>query len=436
MNRAAIPSPPRVRLLGRIADVRAGEGPAVALAAAYFFALLCGMYMLRPLREEMGIRGGVDRLDRAFLATFGAMLVVAPVASAVFARVPRGRAIPVVYGFFALNLVAFADLFARAADPRAHGALAWAPHAFFAWVSVYNLFVTSVFWSFMTDLFTSEQGRRLFGLISAGGSAGALAGPACTALLVRPLGVSGVALGSAALLAVAAGCAFALARRASQGAATMRRGEVGVGGGAFAGFTALARSPYLAALALHIVCITVSSTFLYFQQARIVAGALPSSAGRIQLFAAIDLGVNALSLALQALATGRILAGAGLAVGLALHPALALSGLLAIAAMPSLALVATVQALRRAVHYAIERPAREVLFTVVSREDRYKAKGLVDTVVYRGGDAASALAQGRLLAAGVGFAGSALIAAPFVLLWAAVALYLVRKHARLEQRSG
>ena len=213
----------------------------------------------------------------------------------------------------------------------------------------------------------------------------------------------------------------------------MRREEAAVGGGAFAGFTAVVRSPYLAALALQIVCVTVSSTFLYFQQARVVA-TVADPAARTQLFAAIDLGVNLLSLALQGLATGPLLAHAGLAAGLALHPLLTLGGLLAIAAAPSLALVASVQALRRAVHYAIERPAREVLFTVVGREDRYKAKPFIDTVVYRGGDAASALVQGRLLAAGVGFAGSAALAAPVALVWLAAVFYLARQHERMERQ--
>jgi len=423
----ATAAPGRTRLLGRVADVHAGEGTAVVLSAAYFFALLCGMYMLRPLREEMGIRGGVERLDRAFLATFAAMLVAVPLASAIFARVPRGRAIPLVYGFFVLNLLGFAALFGGARAP------AWAPHAFFVWVSVYNLFVTSVFWSFMADLFTSEQGRRLFGVIAAGGSAGALAGPALTAVLVPLLGVSGIVLLSAALLGAAAACAIALARRASAGSAAVRREGSAVGGGPFAGFTAVARSPYLLALALQIVGVTVTATFLYFQQARIVASAVRDPATRTQLFAAVDLGVNLLSLALQGFATGRILAGAGLAVGLVLHPLVALAGLLAIAAAPSLALIAGVQALRRAVHYAIERPAREVLFTVVGREDRYKAKGFIDTVVYRGSDAASALVQGRLIAAGVGFGGSALVAAPIALGWLGVALYLARKHEHIER---
>jgi AAA family ATP:ADP antiporter len=414
------------RLLG---DVRPGEGAAVLLAAGYFFALLCGMYLLRPLREEMGIRGGVDRLDRAFLATFAVMLAAVPLYGWLFARVPRGRAVPVVYLFFAANLVAFAVLFAGG---RARPDVA---HAFFVWVSVYNLFVTSVFWSFMSDLFTSDQGKRLFGLVSAGGSAGALAGPTLAVALVRAIGVSGVILLSAGFLVAAAGCAVALARRAGTGALAVRREGAGVGGGPFAGFTTVARSPYLAALAVQILALTVTSTILYFQQARIVSATLHDPARRTQLFAAVDLGVNLVSLALQGLATGRILAGAGLAAGLLVHPALAIAGLLLIAAVPSLGVVAGVQAIRRAVHYAVERPAREVLFTVVPREERYKSKGFIDTVVYRGGDAASALAQGRLIAAGAGLGGSALVALPVALAWLGAVAYLVRKHAALERRS-
>jgi AAA family ATP:ADP antiporter len=423
---AAAGLPTRARWLARAVDLRPGEGAPVLLAGVYFFALLAGMYLVRPLREEMGIRGGLDRLDRVFLLTFVVMLAAVPLSGWLFAKVPRGRAIPILYGFFALHLVGFAAVFARGHAP-------WAPHAFFVWVSVYNLFVTSVFWSFMADLFTSEQGRRLFGLVAAGGSAGALAGPAAAALLVQPLGIPGVVLLSAALLAIAAGCAAALARRAGAGAARVRSEGRGVGGSPFAGFTAVARSPYLAALAIQIVCVSCTSTFIYFAQARIVKATLTDPTHRTQLFAAVDLAVNVLSLALQALATGRLLSGAGLALGLTLHPALTALGIAVMAASPTLAVLAVVQGLRRAVHYAIERPAREVLFTVVGREDRYKAKGFLDTVVYRGGDAASAGLQGQLVSAGVGVAGSQLAALPVVGLWLATVLWLARRHARLER---
>jgi AAA family ATP:ADP antiporter len=412
------------KLLRRL-ELRPGEGRAVGLAFVYFFALLCGMYLVRPLREEMGIRGGVDRLDRAFLGTFLAMLVAVPLAGWLFARVPRGRAIPIVYLFFASHLVLFALGFSRGVTP-------WLAQTFFVWVSVYNLFVTSVFWSFMADLFTSEQGKRLFGLVAAGGSAGALVGPLVTTTMVRPVGIPGVVLLSAALLSCAAACAAALARRAAAGGTRVRREERALGGSPFAGFTAVVRSPYLAAMCVQILCFSVTSTFIYFGQARIVAATLHDPARRTQLFATVDLAVNLLSLGLQSFATGRILSGAGLALGLALHPALSLAGVIAIASLPSLAVLTTVQAVRRAVHYAVERPAREVLFTVVPREDRYKAKGFIDTVVYRGGDAAGAVVQGELLGASIGVSAAQLLAMPVAAAWIAVALWLARRQHDAE----
>jgi ATP:ADP antiporter, AAA family len=407
--------------------VRPGEGGAVLLAAAYFFALLCGMYLLRPLREEMGIRGGVARLDRAFLATFVVMLAAVPLHGWLFARVPRGHAVPLVYLFFASHLAVFSALFTGG---RSHPAAA---QAFFVWISVYNLFVVSVFWSLMADLFTSEQGKRLFGVVSAGGSAGALAGPALAAGLVRQVGVSGVIVLAAALLVAAAACAHALARRARAGADAVRREGDGVGGSPFAGFTAVARSPYVAALALQAILISGTSTLLYFEQARVVAATLHDTVERVRLFALVDGAVNAASLAAQALAVGPLLSRAGLAAGLFLHPALSVGGLCAVAAWPTLAVIAVVQSLRRAVHYAVEQPAREVLFTVVPREERYKAKLFVDTVAYRGGDAASGVAAGRLAAFGVGASGAALAALPVAFVWLAVVAYLARKHAALER---
>lgn len=420
-------SPGTAKLLRRLGDVRPGEGAAVGLAFVYFFTLLCGMYLVRPLREEMGIRGGVDRLDRAFLATFVAMLVAVPLAGWLFARVPRGRAIPLVYAFFASHLVLFAIAFHRGITPPL-------AHTFFVWVSVYNLFVTSFFWSFMADLFSSEQGKRLFGLIAAGGSAGALAGPLVTAALVRPLGIPGIVLLSALLLGCAAACAALLARRAAASAAPVRHEARALGGSPFAGISAVARSPYLAAVGAQILCLTVTSTFIYFAQARIVSASLRDPAQRTQLFAAVDLAVNLLSLGLQSFATGRILSGAGLALGLALHPALSIAGVVVIAFAPTLLVLTVVQAIRRAVHYAIERPAREVLFTVVPREDRYKAKSFLDTVVYRGGDAAGAALQGQLVAASVGVSASQLLAVPVAAVWLVVVLWLAGRERRAEPR--
>jgi AAA family ATP:ADP antiporter len=407
--------------------VRAGEVRPALASFAYFFTLLCGYYLLRPLREEMGIRGGVGKLHWVFTATFVAMIVAVPLYSTLVSRVPRARAIPIVYRFFLSNLVVFWLLLHFRVAPE------WTARVFFVWISVYNLFVVSVFWSFMADLFTSEQGRRLFGVIAAGGSAGALTGPALAAVLVEPLGVANLVLISTVLLEVSARLASLLARgaRRRDALANERLGRA-VGGTPFAGFALVFRSRYLFALALQTLFVTVTSTFLYFQQAHIVAGTLTDSSERTQLFAVVDLSVNVLALVLQAFAAGPLMTGIGLAAALALHPAITAVGLVAVASAPTLLVITSVQAVRRAVHYAIERPAREVLFTVVDGEQKYKAKSFIDTVVYRGGDAVSAWTQAALM--GFGLAATAVLALPLTGAWIATVVWLARRQRAAEER--
>jgi AAA family ATP:ADP antiporter len=409
----------------RLVDVRGEEAPALAWSFAYGVALMWSYYMLRPIREEMGIRGGVERLHESFLATFLVMLLAVPAFSALMARVPRARAIPVVYRLVLGVLVGFAALVWMGVEP------ALVARAFFVWVSVFNLFVVSVLWSYLADIFSSEQGKRLFGFVAGGLSAGAILGLLTTGLLVRPLGIPGLLLVSAALLEVATRCAGRLARWARTGSASAREGEA-LGGSPFAGFTLVARSSYLLALAAHQVLITFTGTIVYLAQARLVAGLIADGATRTQLFAAVDVATNLLTLGLQALAAGRVLAGLGLGPALSIHPLLALAGLLALAAWPSLWLVTALQAVRRAVHHSFERPAREVLFTVVSREEKYKAKSLLDTVVYRGGDVLGSQAAAALFAAGVALGGVSLAAAPLALAWLGTARYLRTRHASLE----
>jgi AAA family ATP:ADP antiporter len=406
-----------------LADLRAGEGRATALAFAYFAALLGGYYILRSVREEMGIRGGVGRLHETFLATFLVMLVAVPLYSALVAKTPRSRAIPAIYRFFLLALLGFAALVAGGVAP------ALVARSFFVWVSVYGLFVVSVFWSYLADLFDSDQGKRLFGLVAAGGSAGAIVGPALAAALAGTLGITGLLLLAAFLLEVATRLAGALERsvRSTRPSATPVGG--GVGGGPWSGLTLTLGSPYLLALAGLTLLGTLTATLLYFQQARLVSELITDSATRLRLFASIDLGVNLLALLLQSAAFSRLVARGGLGTALALHPLLALAGLLAVAASPTLLVVAGVQGLRRAVHYAIEKPAREVLFTVVPRAEKYQAKGFIDTLVYRGGDALSA--QGAAALAGGGLAGLSLAAAPLCLGWLGLVAWLRGRHARL-----
>jgi len=412
-------------------DARGRELSATLWAFAWFFSLLCGLYVLRPLREEMGIRGGVDKLQWLFTATFLVMLAAVPAFSALMARVPRARAIPLVYRFFVLCLLAFFVLLR----------LGWAPvavaRAFFVWVSVYNLFVVSIFWSFLTDLFTSDQGKRLFGFVAAGGSAGALVGPAAAGLLVGPIGVANLVLVAALLLEASTWCVGRLVRWAREGGAGALGPAVApegsLGGSAWSGFGLVFRSPYLLAIAAQTLLFSLASTFLYFQQARIVAAAIPDSARRTALFAAVDLSVNVFALAAQSLATGRLLSGLGLSFGLSLVPALSAAAFLAVAAAPTLWVMGVAQALRRGLHYAVERPAREVLYTVLGREEKYKAKSFVDTVVYRGGDAASGWAYAGLSALGLSLAGSALAAVPVAGLSLLVARWLAARQQRMEK---
>ncbi len=427
----------KVPVLGRVVDVRRPELAGLLWAFAYFFTLLYGYYLLRPIREEMGIRGDVAKLHWVFTGTFVAMLAAVPIYSALVARVPRRRAVPWVYRFFVLNLVVFWALV------RADVAPAWVARAFFVWVSVYNLFVVSVFWSLLADLFTSAQAKRLFGFVAAGGSAGALLGSATVAWLAGRLGVATLVLVSAGFLEASARCASALARWAGSGreaeagaAPAARRGDAALGGSAWAGFAAVARSPYLLGIAIQIVLFALGSTFLYFNLARSVAAAFPDPAARAALFAKVDLAVSLGALATQSLATGRVVSAVGLGGALALVPVLSVAGFALAAAAPTFWMLGAFQAVRRAVHFAIERPAREVLFTVVTPQEKYKAKSLLDTFVYRGADAASGWLHAGLAGFGLALPALSLAAIPFMIASGAVALWLARRERALEAREA
>ncbi|WP_370458976.1 NTP/NDP exchange transporter [Aggregicoccus sp. 17bor-14] len=397
---------------------------------AYFFCLMCGYAILKPLRDAMLVAGSMKLLSTSvtFSITFGAMLVAVPLYSALVARYPRHRVIPYVYGFFLLNLVAFYALMEAGVAPRA------VARSFFVWASVYNLFVVSVFWSFMADLFVSEQGKRLFGFIAAGGTLGAILGPLLTARLVKPLGATNLLLVSAALLVVAIVCVKRLtawAHVASERRPPLvPRNEAPVGGGVFAGFQLMLRSRFLLMLGLQVLLYTVTSTFLYIQQLQLVATHASDTAGRVQAFANIEFWVQGLTLFLQVLVTGRLLDRLGLVTGLLLTPVVTALGFLALAVSPSLAMLTVFRALRSSVHYAIDRPSREVLFTSVDREERYKSKSFIDTAVYRGGDLVSTWLQTGLTGLGLGLAGLALLGTPLAVLWGVVAVYLARHQAR------
>lgn len=414
--------------LRRAVDVHDGEVAALLWSFAYFFCLLTGYYILRPLRDEMGIAGGVANLPWLFTATFAAMLVAVPVFGFIVARFPRSVFVPLVYWFFIANIVVFYGLFTLGDATATESATI--ARAFFVWVSLFNLFVVSVFWSFMADIFRSEQGRRLFGFIAAGGSAGALLGPSLTAALAVPLGPTNLLPVSALFLSGAVFCIHRL-RAATGSREVPSESQAAIGGGVLAGVTEVARSPYLIGICVYMVLYTTTSTFLYFEQAHIVAGAFEDGGERTRVFALIDLAVGLLTLTTQCLLTGRMMVRFGVGAILALVPALTVVGFLALAVAPGVALIVAFQALRRAANFALSRPAREVLYTVVTPEQKYKSKNFIDTVVYRGGDAASGWAFAGLAGLGLELAAIALVAVPVAALWIGVGLALGARQSRL-----
>lgn len=342
----------------------------------------------------MGVAGGVHNLQWLFISTFLTMLVAVPIFGSIVARFPRRRFVPLVYCFFIVNIVIFYFLFVLG-EGQVHIA-----RAFFIWVSVYNLFIVSVFWSFMADLFRNPQGKRLFGFIAAGGSAGAFLSSTLTVGLAVPLGHLKLLLISALFLEIAVQCIKRLVREfdgwgeadaASRPAGAREDGVVGeaIGGGIFAGITEALKSPYLLGIGLYIVLYTTTSTFLYFQQANIVAAAFDNPAERTRLFAMIDLAIAVLTIATQLFVTGRLVGWIGVGAAAAFIPLVSIIGFAVLATAPVIAVLIAFQALRRAANFAVSRPAREILFTVVSRERKYKSKNFIDTAVYRGGDAAS-----------------------------------------------
>jgi AAA family ATP:ADP antiporter len=420
------------RIIYRLVDVRVNEFAALIWAFFYFFFLLCSYYILRPVRDEMGIQGGIDNLPWVFTGTFIAMLAVVPLFGWVSSRFPRRRLLPAVYGFFILNLLLFYVMFISGWHP------AMIARAFFIWISVFNLFVVSVFWSYMNDLFDQAQAKRLFGVIAAGGTAGAITGPALTSLLAQSMGIHNLLLISMTMLVLAIVCIYRLSSWYDQQATQAQQVVVQkpMGGSWLAGITLVTKSPYLLGICLLILLYSTLSTFLYLQQASIIQASFSDAAERTSVFAMIDLAVNSLTVLIQLFITSRLVKHLGLAVSLALIPALLVIGFVALAMAPVLTVLIVVQILRRAGNYAIMRPSREMLYTVLGREEKYKAKNFIDTVVYRGGDAASAWVYDGFRAFGLSLGQIAMIAAPLAGIWALISWRLGNRREQLAAEAG
>ncbi|HMN38074.1 MAG TPA: MFS transporter [Hyphomicrobium sp.] len=418
---------------GRLAaafDVTSDEAPAVTAGAAMFFFLFTGYFMLRPVRETMGLAGGIDKLQWLFSATFVATLIALPLFGWLASRARRRRILPWTYGFFILNLAAFAASFLHNPDDI------WVARAFYVWLSVFNLLAISLAWSVLADLLPVAQGKRLFAIIAAGASLGGLTGPILGTLLVAPLGHAGLMLSSALLLGISALCGEALQRwrdRNPLAEQTPSDRTRPLGGNAFAGATEVLASGYLLLICAFVVLLAVVSTFLYFEQARLVAETFPDRTRQTQVFGMIDTAVQTATILIQLFLTGRIAKSLGIGVLLTAVPLAMAAGFLWLAFSPVFAVLAGVMVARRVGEYALVRPAREMLYTVLRPEEKYKAKNFIDTVVYRGGDAVGGWIKAGLDMLAGHPAAAMSIGAGLALAWAATGAALGRLQRAKER---
>src|ERR1700682_1009222 len=413
-------------LRNRAVDVRPNEVRAMSLAFVFNFVVLAGYYILRPIREEIGASSGVENLPWMYTATLVGMLIANTLFAAIVLRMSRRKFLPLAYRFAIANLFIF-FLLMRAVPSEWQWLLA---RSFFVWVSVFNLFATTLFWAFMTDLFTAEQGKRLFGFIAIGGSLGAILGPLVPTFLVDRFSTGVFCLMSAAMFELAAQCVRffpAEFREQHQGAAA----ENPIGGNIWDSVTHIWRSPYLFALVLFIFIYTLTNTWAYFQQADLTQHQITDKAARTAFFGKLDFSVNTLTVLIQLCLTSRLLKWFGVGFTLVLMPALSGLGFVAIGYAPILIVLAVFQVVRRATGFALLRPAREILFTVLRREDKYKAKSFIDTFGYRAGDQVGAWSYRGVHDLGLGRSALSFIAVPLIAVWCAISLWLARKQVSL-----
>jgi ATP:ADP antiporter, AAA family len=409
------------------------ERAAVFWATGWFYCILLGYLIIRPVRETMGSIGGTKQLQYMMLATFVTMLAAVPLYSTLVAKLPRRWLVRVVYHFFAASLVAFCLVMQFESEPIR----VWSARIFFVWVNVFAFFATSVFWSVLADLFSSSQGKRLFGFIAAGGTAGAITGSIVTGQLAAILSTSSLLLLPALILEIGLCFAWRLEKASTSvgrdDTQTPPPTEMATGGGILSGITQVMRSPYLAMICVFLLFAQACATQLYFQQAEIVAAEIETKEARTQIFAHLDLGAQVLTLLLQVLLSGVILRRLGVGVALAALPIVYFIGFASLASNPVLVTLIVTMIATRAVGYGIAVPAREVLFTVVSREEKYKSKSFIDTVVLRGGDAASGQLFGWLRALEVSVTTMNWFAVPITAVWAVVAWNLGRRQQQLSK---
>ena len=426
------PGPARISPLGRmiaaVSAVERHEIPAVVAAFCLFFCVMSGYFSIRPVRDTVGSLMGRENLANLWIVTWLASLATIPIYGALVARFRRSVFLPWIYGFIAASLV-FVGITLSAEQPSV-----FAGQFFWVFISVLNLFIISVFWSFLLELFRSEQTKRLFGVIAAGGTAGALAGPLFTDLTVDAIGSTNILFIGAALFVGAIICQRMLLKiwrndaLESGHAAPPERQDRAIGGNPFAGVAIVLRSPYLLAIALFVTLLATANTFLYFEQLRLVEAVFPDPDSRTRVFARMDWVVQSLTIVSQVFLTGWIASRLGLVVLLSMVPVAMIFAFSALAAWNTFAVLAVAIVARRFGEYAFVRPGREMLWSPLDKETKYKAKNFVDVPVYRGADAAVAQLQTGVEGAGFGPQTIAVMGIVTAILWAVNGWWLGRRH--------
>jgi AAA family ATP:ADP antiporter len=422
-------------IFSTLTSVERREMPSVVVAFFLFFCVLGGYFAVRPVRETVGTILGRDRVANLYVATWIASLAIVPIYGAIVAKVRRSVFLPLIYGFVAVALAIVGGVLQNQSKNVAVGQF------FYVFISVLSLFLVSVFWSFLVEIFDSGQAKRLFPVIAAGGTAGALVGPLFTDLAARSIGNGGILFVGAALFALAVALQAILIRlwktgperRGERGDADSQSRDRALGGNPFAGITLVLRSPYLLAIAAYVALLATANTFLYFEQLRLVSTTFADTQTRTSVFARIDWIVQSLTILAQLFLTGRIASRLGLVVLLTIIPVAIFFGFIALAIWNTFMLLAIVIVLRRSGEYAFVRPGREMLWTPMSKETKYKAKNFVDVPVYRGADAGVAQLQRVIEGAGFGMQTLALLGALAAALWAVNGWWLGRRYDSAAQ---
>jgi ATP:ADP antiporter, AAA family len=451
-DEAALPAPEIApgafyTLLRRVVEVRPEEVRPMLISFAFFFFLLSSYFVLRPIRDAVAAASGVNKLPWLFAGTLTGTLICNPLFSMLVVRFPVRRVIPIAYHFFTATFLVFYTVLRFVSSGEGSPVDVWMGRVFFVWITVFALFNTSIFWCLMADAFRSEQAKRVFGFIGVGGTFGSIIGSAATAAFAPRLGAVNMLLVSSVLIELAI---FTIVRFPLEGHGTTDRATRGaardaapdaapgapdgnqvIGGSVWAGFTEIVKSPYLLGICAFQLFYVFGSTVLYFAQSDLVGHLYTNLTARTAILARLELIAQVLTIVTQIFFTGRIIRWLGLAASLALLPAISVLGFGALGAVAVFQTLAVFTVLRRATNFAIMNPAMEVLFTVVKREDKFKAKNVIETFVYRGGDQLSAWSYAGLAAVGLGLAGISYVAVPLSAAWLGLGLWLGWRQSRL-----